>query len=52
MDKIDVNGPNAHDVFKYLRGQTKELISKKDPNRMLALPWNFCRWVVDSDGKV
>ena len=52
MDKIDVNGPTAHPVFRYLRGQTKELISKKDPTRMLALPWNFCRWVVDSEGRV
>ena len=52
MDKIDVNGPNAHSVFRYLRGNTKELINKKDPARMNQLPWNFCRWVVDRDGKI
>lgn len=52
MDKCDVNGPEAHPVFRYLRGNTKELISKKDPKKMLQIPWNFCRWVLDSKGKV
>lgn len=52
MDKCDVNGENAHEVFQYLRANTKELISKRDPNKMLKLPWNFCRWVIDKDGKV
>ena len=27
MDKVLVNGPETHDVFKYLRSNTKELIS-------------------------
>jgi glutathione peroxidase len=52
MDKIDVNGVNAHPVFRYLRANTKELINSKDPNRMNAIPWNFCRWVVDRSGKI
>jgi len=52
MDKVNVNGPESHPVFQYLRGHTKELISKKNPSQMLELPWNFCRWVVDKDGKV
>ena len=25
MDKVDVNGPDTHDVFKYLRSSTREL---------------------------
>ena len=25
LEKCDVNGPNAHDVFKWLRSNTKEL---------------------------
>ena len=52
MDKVNVNGPDTHDVFKYLRSRTKELISKQDPSKVLELPWNFCRWVVDRKGKV
>ena len=52
MDKISVNGKETHDVFKYLRSNTKELQSKQDPGAVLELPWNFCRWVVDKNGKV
>ena len=52
MDKVLVNGPETHDVFMYLRSNTKELISKKDPTRLLELPWNFCRWILDKNGKV
>ena len=52
MDKVDVNGPNAHDVFKWLRSNTKELQSRKQPGRILQLPWNFCKWVVDKEGRI
>ena len=52
MDKIDVNGSGTHDVFMYLRSNTKELISTKDSARILELPWNFCRWIVDKKGRV
>ena len=52
MDKVCVNGKETHDVFKYLRSNTKELQSKQDPGAFLELPWNFCRWVVDKNGKV
>ena len=52
MDKVHVNGPNTHDIFMYLRCRTKELTSYKDPTRVFELPWNFCRWLVDSNGKV
>jgi glutathione peroxidase-family protein len=31
-DKINVNGPDAHDVFKYLRGNTKEMVNKDNLN--------------------
>ena len=52
MDKVHVNGPNTHEVFMYLRCSTKELTNYKDPSRVLEVPWNFCRWLVDSNGKV
>jgi len=52
MDKVHVNGEETHEVFKYLRGNSKELISKRDPNKMLKIPWNFCKWIVDKNGKV
>jgi glutathione peroxidase len=35
MEKIEVNGENAHPIFMYLRQNTYELKSKKDPDRVL-----------------
>lgn len=52
MEKIEVNGENAHPIFMYLRQNTYELKSKKDPDRVLQIPWNFCRWIVDPQGRV
>ena len=52
MEKCFVNGPNAHDVFKFLRSNTPQLQSRKYPGRILELPWNFCRWVIDRNGKI
>lgn len=52
MDKCDVNGPRTHDVFKYLRGNSRELQSRKDPTKMLQIPWNFCKWILDENGKI
>lgn len=52
MEKIEVNGPNAHPIFVYLRQNTFELRSSKDPGKILQIPWNFCRWLVDRKGRV
>jgi len=51
-DKINVNGPDAHDVFKYLLGNTKEMIHKDNPTTVELVPWNFCRWITDKQGRV
>jgi glutathione peroxidase len=43
MDKIDVNGPNTHPVWAYLKAN-----SKADDVR-----WNFAaKFIIDKDGKV
>lgn len=52
MDKVCVNGPDTHDVFKYLRANSPELISKQDPSKVLELPWNFCKWICNAEGEV
>jgi glutathione peroxidase len=52
MEKIDVNGENAHPIFVYLRQNTEELRSKTDPESIMNIPWNFCRWIVDRRGRV
>ena len=52
MDKVNVNGKDAHDVFKSLRGRTPALKNRKNPSLMDQIPWNFCKWIVNLDGKI
>ena len=52
MEKCNVNGPEAHEVFKCLKSNTKELQSPYNPDKVLNVQWNFCKWVVDDKGKV
>lgn len=44
MQKIDVNGDNAHPIFKYLRSKTKGFFGDK-------IKWNFTKFLISSDGK-
>jgi len=43
--KIEVNGPNAHPLYKYLRAQKKNILGDK-------IPWNFTKFLVDQNGNV
>ena len=45
MEKTDVNGPNAHPAFTWLRKDARKL-SGAD------LSWNFCKFLLTKDGKV
>lgn len=45
FEKIDVNGENTHDLYKYLKGEAKVFFSKK-------IKWNFTKFLIDSDGNV
>lgn len=42
--KVDVNGDNAHPIFKYLKGELKGLFGNK-------VKWNFTKFVIDANGK-
>ncbi|WP_250472139.1 glutathione peroxidase [Caballeronia sp. GAFFF1] len=44
--KIDVNGPNAHPLFKYL--------TEKEPGvlGLEAIKWNFTKFLIDRDGNI
>ena len=44
MKKVDVNGKDAHPIFKYLRSQTKGFLGDK-------VKWNFTKFLVSRDGK-
>lgn len=44
-EKIDVNGENAHPLYKYLKNETKGILGDK-------IKWNFTKFLVDSEGNV
>jgi glutathione peroxidase len=50
FSKIEVNGPNTHDVYKYLRSHS-ELFDKKS-KEVKEIPWNFAKFLIDSNGHV
>ena len=45
FDKIDVNGANAHPLYRYLKGEKSGLLGS-------AIKWNFTKFLVDRAGKV
>lgn len=44
--KIEVNGANAHPLYRYLKGEKKGVLGTE------AIKWNFTKFLVDRDGKV
>eukprot|EP00347_Sterkiella_histriomuscorum_P015278 403357633 len=51
FEKCDVNGPNAHEVFKFLRYNMPQL-NKKNKKGVKEVPWNFSKFLVNKQGKV
>lgn len=45
FEKIDVNGDNAHPIYKYLTNQAKGVFSNK-------IKWNFTKFLIDAEGNV
>jgi len=43
--KIEVNGPNMHPLYKYLKEQKGELLGRD-------IKWNFAKFLVGPDGTV
>ena len=46
FDKIDVNGPNAHPLYRYLKDQQPGVLGTKN------IKWNFTKFLVDKSGRV
>jgi glutathione peroxidase len=44
--KIEVNGPNAHPLWQYLKGEQPGVLGSE------AIKWNFTKFLVDREGKV
>ena len=45
MSKIDVNGENAHPIFKYLKSQTGGLLGR-------SIKWNFTKFLISRKGNI
>jgi len=43
FSKIDVNGDNAHPIFKYLKDRLPGFLGKK-------IKWNFAKFMIDRNG--
>ena len=43
-EKVDVNGENAHPIFKFLKKQAPGILGSKD------IKWNFTKFLVSKDG--
>ena len=43
-EKLDVNGPDTHPLFAYLKTHSKSALGKD-------IKWNFTKFLVSSDGK-
>ena len=43
MKKIDVNGDNAHPIYKYLKSATKGFLGN-------SIKWNFTKFLISKDG--
>ncbi|SET12670.1 glutathione peroxidase [Thalassotalea agarivorans] len=46
FEKIDVNGDNAHPLYKYLKQEAKGVLGSEK------IKWNFTKFLVDKSGKV
>ena len=45
MKKVDVNGKDAHPIYKYLRRVTRGLLGSR-------IKWNFTKFLISKDGAV
>ena len=45
MSKIDVNGDNAHPIYKYLKSQTSGLLGR-------SIKWNFTKFLISRKGNI
>lgn len=44
FDKIDVNGENTHEVYKYLKNELPGILGSKK------IKWNFTKFLIDKKG--
>jgi glutathione peroxidase-family protein len=50
MEKVDVNGPETHPVFSFLKYNSSLYDETKDSNS--PIKWNFGKFLIDKEGRV
>ena len=50
FSKIEVNGEDTHEVYKFLRRNSPLHDAKTDTTKYL--PWSFTKFLIDSNGQV
>lgn len=45
FEKVEVNGPNTHPIFEFLKANARGLLGKK-------IRWNFTKFLIDRQGEV
>jgi len=45
FEKIEVNGKDAHPIYKYLKSQAKGILTNE-------IKWNFTKFLIDKNGNV
>ena len=50
FSKIDVNGPNCHPLYRFLRRNSELYDPKTDTSK--EIEWNFVKFILDRNGKV
>ena len=46
--KIDVNGPNTDEVYRFLRINSE--LNNPQKKEVKEIPWNFAKFIVDENG--
>lgn len=54
FEKINVNGPQTHPIYCFLKYNTPELrdVSKTDVVTLKPIGWNFGKFLIDGEGRV
>ncbi|KAL4459824.1 hypothetical protein ABPG74_003350 [Tetrahymena malaccensis] len=50
FDKVEVNGENCNEIFKFLRYNSE--LHNKETGKTRQIPWNFAKFLIGPNGKV
>lgn len=50
FEKVEVNGENSHELYKYLKSNSE--LKEASSNTVRDIPWNFTKFLVDRQGYI